>query len=232
MRLVFAMCFISLIGLKSASAQPHPGEADFTTVCGVCHGPQGRGQGEAPALVPMDRETDEVLGIVREGFGMMPPISSRELSDNQVAQIVEYLKSQTASGARSSASRSGASSTNDSQDVLATLESMADATLEKDATTLARLYHDDLRYTAASGPSQTKSERLKAVASGGAVESKNFRGATVQVYGPVALLHQSTPLPEGSDNKTNDGVVDILWVLLKGPQGWQIVGRHATRIAP
>jgi hypothetical protein len=40
----------------------------------------------------MTRSTDEVLGIVREGLGQMPPISTRELSDEEVARIVEHLR--------------------------------------------------------------------------------------------------------------------------------------------
>src|SRR6202030_2357749 len=50
------------------------GKASFERVCGLCHGPQGRG-GIGPALVPMTHESDEVLDIAREGRGMMPAIS-------------------------------------------------------------------------------------------------------------------------------------------------------------
>ena len=46
-----------------------------------------------PRLVPFSREYDELLGIVREGAGQMPPISARELSDEGVAQVLAYLKS-------------------------------------------------------------------------------------------------------------------------------------------
>lgn len=67
------------------------GEAHFARVCQRCHGAQGRGD-SAPRLVPFARDVDEVLGIVREGVGQMPPISARELSDEAVGQIVEYLK--------------------------------------------------------------------------------------------------------------------------------------------
>ena len=91
MRLVLAIC-ISFVGLHTAWAQERSGEAAYSKVCRVCHGPQGRGD-LGPALVPMTKDADEVLGIVREGLGEMPPVSTRELTDDQVAQIVEYLKS-------------------------------------------------------------------------------------------------------------------------------------------
>jgi mono/diheme cytochrome c family protein len=43
--------------------------------------------------VPMTRTANEVLAIVREGIGQMPQVSTRELSDQQVLQIVDYLRS-------------------------------------------------------------------------------------------------------------------------------------------
>jgi mono/diheme cytochrome c family protein len=46
-----------------------------------------------PRLVPFTREYEELLAIVREGTGEMPPISARDLPDQGVAQIVAYLKS-------------------------------------------------------------------------------------------------------------------------------------------
>jgi mono/diheme cytochrome c family protein len=72
-------------------AQP-PGQGDYDRVCKACHGPEARGDA-GPRLVPFTREYEETLGIVREGSGQMPPIATRELSDEAVAQIVEYLKS-------------------------------------------------------------------------------------------------------------------------------------------
>ena len=70
----------------------HPGQVDFDRVCKVCHGPEARGDA-GPRLVPFTREYEELLGIVREGTGQMPPISARTLPDEGVAQIAGYLKS-------------------------------------------------------------------------------------------------------------------------------------------
>jgi mono/diheme cytochrome c family protein len=47
----------------------------------------------APPLVPGSFDPEYVLAIVREGYGQMPPISTRELSDDQVRQVVAYLAS-------------------------------------------------------------------------------------------------------------------------------------------
>ena len=80
MRVVLA-CGVALVAvLDAASAQEHPGARSYARVCQACHGPQGQGD-LAPALVPMPWETNYVMAIVREGYGQMPPISTRELDD-------------------------------------------------------------------------------------------------------------------------------------------------------
>jgi mono/diheme cytochrome c family protein len=68
-----------------------PGQAAYDRVCHVCHGPEGRGDG-APRLVPFGRSYDELLAIIRDGSGQMPPISDRRLTNEEVAEIIEYLK--------------------------------------------------------------------------------------------------------------------------------------------
>ena len=90
----------ALLGVRGRAQEPpppqqdakHAGQAAFDRVCKVCHGPEGRGDA-GPRLVPFTREYDELLGIVREGTGQMPPISARQLPDEGVAQIVTYLES-------------------------------------------------------------------------------------------------------------------------------------------
>ena len=99
-----------LVGLfaapPAARAQEHPGAAAYEKVCVTCHGPQGAG-GLAPAIAPLTYDADYVLAIVREGYGQMPPISARELSDDEVAQVVEYLQAPDAAAPAAGAAASG-----------------------------------------------------------------------------------------------------------------------------
>ena len=44
-----------------------------------------------PGLVPLGYDAEYVLAVVREGYSQMPPISTRELSDDEVRQVVGYL---------------------------------------------------------------------------------------------------------------------------------------------
>ncbi len=93
-----------------AAAQEHPGSAPFRQVCQACHGEEARGN-IAPALVPGSFDADYVLAVVREGYGQMPPISTRELTDDQVRQVVGYLDALNAQRAGGGASGGGGGST-------------------------------------------------------------------------------------------------------------------------
>ncbi len=78
----------------ASSAQDQPGTEPYQRVCQACHGELGKGD-IAPPLVPGRFDPDYVLAVVREGFGQMPPISTRELTDDEVRAIVSYLASLT-----------------------------------------------------------------------------------------------------------------------------------------
>jgi len=70
------------------------GTKAFERVCQVCHGENAKG-GAGPSLVPFDRDVEDVLAIVREGTGEMPPVSAERVSDDDIRAIVAYLKSLT-----------------------------------------------------------------------------------------------------------------------------------------
>ena len=80
--------------VRSATVEDetHPGEAPYREVCQACHGGLGRG-GLAPPLVPGSWDAEYVLGVARDGFGQMPPISTRELTDDQIRDVAAYLSS-------------------------------------------------------------------------------------------------------------------------------------------
>lgn len=97
---MFRLCVLVIVGILAVNgegaAQDHPGGEPYRQVCQLCHGERGRGD-IAPALVPIGFDTDYVLMVVREGYGQMPPISERELSDDDVRQVVAYLESLSSS---------------------------------------------------------------------------------------------------------------------------------------
>jgi ketosteroid isomerase-like protein len=113
--------------------------------------------------------------------------------------------------------------------VLAAMESWKQATLNKDAAGLDRLLHADLIYSHSDGHVETKADILKKLPN---VLSIKFGECSVRVYGNTALVKG----PIESVNKTPNGPstlnLSVLQVWLKGPEGWQMVARHATRLNP
>jgi ketosteroid isomerase-like protein len=120
----------------------------------------------------------------------------------------------------------------DERAVVATMEAMAKATVNKDVATLDKIYSNDLTYSHSSALTQTKAEVLKAFEGSGVTESLKFSNTTIRIYGPVALFKGVTDMRNGQAGKMTDNHLNILWVLVKGPgpEGWQIVARQTTRI--
>jgi quinoprotein glucose dehydrogenase len=74
----------------AAAAPSASGAAAYTRVCQPCHGPDGRG-GLAPSIVPVSKTAVQMRAIVREGIGQMPPVSTGDLNDDDLAAIVTHL---------------------------------------------------------------------------------------------------------------------------------------------
>ena len=105
-RAALAAAGVLSLAAPAAAVQDHPGAEPYQRVCQLCHGAGGRGD-IAPALVPLGFDAEYVLAVVREGYSQMPPISTRELTDDEVRQVAGYLDA--LSGPPTSATASTAS---------------------------------------------------------------------------------------------------------------------------
>ena len=77
---------------EAATGPAMPGRAVYNETCSRCHGPEGQG-GRAPWLVPFGWNYSQAIDVVRHGGPCgMPSYTEAELSDEQVKQIVDYLK--------------------------------------------------------------------------------------------------------------------------------------------
>jgi ketosteroid isomerase-like protein len=123
----------------------------------------------------------------------------------------------------------------DTKAVMATLEAMAKATIEKDVAMLGKIYGDDITYSHSSALTETKAQVLKNNPGPGVAEFMKFSDTNIRVYGDVALAKGVVDFRNGAPGKMLDNNLNILWVMVRraqGPHGWQIVARQTTRIGP
>lgn len=120
----------------------------------------------------------------------------------------------------------------DRTDVLQTMDRMGQAMVNKDIPTLTRVLHEDLTWGHATGDTQTKPEMLKTVAGPEVWEVFKFSRASIHFYGSTAVVRCVADIRNGTPpkNPVHDGHFNMLLVLVKGQQGWQIVGEQRVHL--
>jgi hypothetical protein len=117
------------------------------------------------------------------------------------------------------------------KDVLAAMDALKKATIAKDAAALGKLFDDGLIYTHSSAQTQTKAEVLKAVAADAStIDSIELTDTSVRVYGNTGLVLTGFHMQRTTGGNTVTMHLKVLFVWVKGPQGWQLAARHATAI--
>ena len=76
----------------AGTAAQDSGERLYEGHCRRGHGEEGRGTTQGPSLIPFDWSYAEALELIRHPVCNMPPVPATVLTDAQVAQVVNYLK--------------------------------------------------------------------------------------------------------------------------------------------
>lgn len=122
----------------------------------------------------------------------------------------------------------------DEKAVMATLEDMATATIEKNVAPLTRIYADEVTYSHSSGAVETKAQVLAGIKGAHVAGTyMKFKDTTIRFYGDVAVVRGAVDYRSASTGRLMDNNLNILWVLVRraeGPHGWQIVARQTTRV--
>jgi ketosteroid isomerase-like protein len=115
------------------------------------------------------------------------------------------------------------------KEVLAALDTYRQAMMKKDAATLQKVLSDDLTYTHSSNLHENKAAVLESLKNATVYEAIDFKDLKVRVYGNTALVKGDVDFKNNNAGTVTVNKLNILHVLVKGPQGWQLVARQATR---
>ncbi len=99
----------------------------------------------------------------------------------------------------------------DQKAVMATLEAMAKATIDKDVAMLGRIYGDDVTYAHSSALTETKAQVLKNIQGPGVAEFMKFSDTTIRIYGDAAVAKGVVDFRNGAPGKMLDNHLNILW---------------------
>lgn len=115
-------------------------------------------------------------------------------------------------------------------DIMAAMEAWRQAMMKKDRAAFERLYHTDLSYGHSNGQIETKSEAIQHIVTSKAdYAAVDFVDTKVKVHGNLALVTGRVNLKQVTDGKPTDVKLIVLHVWVRGPQGWQMIGRQSTR---
>ena len=118
------------------------------------------------------------------------------------------------------------------KEVLAASDALKQAMMKKDAAALQKLLHEDLTYSHSNARLQDKADVVKVTMGNTTIEAMDFSDVTVRVYGATALIRANVDIRNSTGGKSTTSHINVLFVWLKGPGGWQLVGRQATQVSP
>lgn len=115
------------------------------------------------------------------------------------------------------------------KEIMAAMNAYKQALLKRDAAALSKVLGDDLVYTHSSNLHQDKAAVLESLKGNTFPEAIDFKELKVHVYGNTAVVVGDIDFHNNAGGTVSVARLNILHVLVKGPQGWQIVARQATR---
>jgi ketosteroid isomerase-like protein len=113
-----------------------------------------------------------------------------------------------------------------------TLDRMGQAMTHRDVTALTTILHDDLTWGHATGATQNKEQFIKEVGGAEIYDIFKFSNFSIHIYGSTAVVRCEADIRNGAPptKPMHEGHFNALIVLVKGSQGWQIVGEQRAHI--
>src|SRR5436309_13206081 len=123
------------------------------------------------------------------------------------------------------------------KEIMAAMDAWIQATVKQDIAGLERILHDELWYSHSAATFQTKAELIQHAQEGRGPVGVELSDTRVRIYGNMAHVKsmsiiRNRPRNPGQTGKAGPSPLLVVHGLVKGPQGWQLVSRQATRPTP
>ena len=119
---------------------------------------------------------------------------------------------------------------NAEKQVMAAMEAWRHAMMKRDGAALERLYHEDLRYGHSNGQIETKSQAVQHIVTSKAdYAAVDLVDTSIQVHGNFAIVTGKVNYKQVTAGTPSDVKLVVLHVWVRGPHGWQMIGRQSTR---
>jgi ketosteroid isomerase-like protein len=115
------------------------------------------------------------------------------------------------------------------KEIMEAMQTYRQALMKKDAAALSRVLSDDLVYTHSSNAHQDKAALLESLKGESITENIDFKDLKVRVYGNTAVVVGDVDFHMKTKGVQSVSHLNVLHVLVKGPQGWQLVARQAVK---
>jgi ketosteroid isomerase-like protein len=115
------------------------------------------------------------------------------------------------------------------KEIMAALNAYKQAIIKKDDAVLQKVLSDDLVYTHSSNLHQDKAALIESLKGNAVTEAIDFKDLKVRVYGNTAVVVGDVDFHMNTDGTKTVNHLNVLHVLVKGAQGWQLVARQAVK---
>ncbi|HVR61925.1 MAG TPA: nuclear transport factor 2 family protein [Polyangia bacterium] len=124
-----------------------------------------------------------------------------------------------------------AQAASDEKAVQDALEAWRQAMLKKDRPAFEKLYHPDLVYAHSGGKTENKPEAIASVVDGPASwEQVNLSDTKVRLSGKIAIVTGKVEYHQRENGTVQVVPLVVMTVWSKGPKGWQMLGRQASKL--
>jgi len=121
---------------------------------------------------------------------------------------------------------SAAAKTPMEEEVTTAINAWRQAMLTHDVAAMNKLLHPDITYCHSSGITQDKATVLAKV---GGSDHFEYSDTTIRIHGNVALVKNVTDMRSAATKDTPNRL-NVLYVWVKGPDGWQMIARHPIKL--